>query len=133
MKTNYILRLYSCFFYELLIQVAIWFLVTFTTIFFFGINSQDHRYLFQFILWTSSGIYFVLSWYFGGQTLSMRAWKIKLDFPKKNKFFLCLLRFLLVNIGLVFFFIFYANILFGAKQYLHDLLIGSKIRDVRIL
>jgi len=133
MKTNYILRLYSCFFYELLIQVAIWFLVTFIAIFLIKINSQDHRYIFQFILWISSGIYFVLSWYFGGQTLSMRAWKIKLDFPKKNKFFLCLLRFLLVNVGLVFFFIFYTNILFGAKQYLHDLIIGSKIIDVRIL
>ena len=132
MTINYILRLYCCFVYELFIQIALWFLVAFTIIYLTDINASNHRYLFQFILWLSSGIYFILSWYNGGQTLSMRAWKIKLDLPEKNRLFLCVLRFLLVCIGLILFFIFYMNILFGAKQYLHDLMIGVKIRDVRI-
>lgn len=132
MTINYILRLYCCFVYELFIQIALWFLVAFTIIYLTDINASNHRYLFQFILWLSSGIYFILSWYHGGQTLSMRAWKIKLDLPEKNKLFLCVLRFFLVCIGLILFFIFYMNILFGAKQYLHDLMIGVKIRDVRI-
>jgi hypothetical protein len=36
-----------------------------------------------------------------------------------------------VCIGLILFFIFYMNILFGAKQYLHDLILGFEITDVR--
>jgi uncharacterized RDD family membrane protein YckC len=132
MKINYILRLYSCFFYELFIQIALWFVIAFITIYIFAINSTDQPHLFQFILWVASGIYFVSSWYYGGQTLAMKAWKIKLDIQKKNKFISCVLRYFLVCIGLILFFIFYMNILFGAKQYLHDLILGLKIRDVRI-
>jgi len=63
--------------------------------------------------------------------LAMKAWKIKLEIPKKNKFISCVLRYFLVCIGLILFFIFYMNIVFGAKQYLHDLILGLKIRDVR--
>ena len=131
MKINYILRLYACFFYELLIQIALWFLIAFITIYIFAINSTDQPHLFQFILWLTSGVYFVSSWYYGGQTLAMKAWKIKLEIPKKNKFISCVLRYFLVCVGLIVFFIFYMNILFGAKQYLHDLILGLKIRDVR--
>ena len=132
MKINYILRLYACFLYEFLIQIALWFLVAFITIFISTINSTNQPHIFQFILWVTSGFYFVSSWYYGGQTLAMKAWKIKLELPKKNKFFFCVIRYFLVCIGLILFFIFFMNILFGAKQYLHDLIMGSKIRDVRI-
>lgn len=132
MNTNYILRLYGCLFYEILIQTALWFLVAFITIFISTINSIDQPHIFQFILWVTSGVYFVSSWYYGGQTLAMKAWKIKLELPKRNKFIFCVLRYFLVCIGLILFFIFYMNILFGSKQYLHDLIMGLKIRDVRI-
>lgn len=132
MKTNYILRLYGCLFYEILIQAALWFLVAFITIFISTINSIDQPHIFQFILWVASGVYFVSSWYYGGQTLAMKAWKIKLELPIKNKFIFCVLRYFLACIGLILFFIFYMNILFGSKQYLHDLIMGLKIRDVRI-
>ena len=132
MKANYILRLYGCLFYEILIQAALWFLVAFITIFISTINSTDQPHFFQFILWVASGVYFVSSWYYGGQTLAMKAWKIKLELPIKNKFIFCVLRYFLACIGLILFFIFYMNILFGSKQYLHDLIMGLKIRDVRI-
>ena len=132
MKTNYILRLYGCLFYEILIQTALWFLVAFITIFISTINSTDQPHIFQFILWLTSGVYFVSSWYYGGQTLAMKAWKIKLELPKKKKLVFCIIRYFLVCIGLILFFIFFMNILFGAKQYLHDLIMGTKIRDVRI-
>ena len=132
MKTNYILRLYGCLFYEILIQAALWFLVAFIMIFISTINSTDQPHIFQFILWVASGVYFVSSWYYGGQTLAMKAWKIKLELPIKNKFIFCVLRYFLACIGLILFFIFYMNILFGSKQYLHDLIMGLKIRDVRI-
>ena len=132
MKTSYIFRLYACFLYEFLIQIALWFLVAFITIFISTINSIDQPHIFQLILWLTSGVYFVSSWYYGGQTLAMKAWKIKLELPKKNKFVFCVLRYFLVCIGLILFFFFYMNILFGAKQYLHDLIMGLKIRDVRI-
>ena len=59
MKTNYILRLYACFFYEFLIQIALWFLVAFITIFISKINSIDQPHIFQLILWLTSGVYFV--------------------------------------------------------------------------
>ena len=115
MKTNYILRLYGCLFYEILIQTALWFLVAFITIFISTINSTDQPHIFQFILWVASGVYFVSSWYYGGQTLAMKAWKIKLELPIKNKFIFCVLRYFLACIGLILFFIFYMNILFGSK------------------
>ena len=107
MKTNYILRLYGCLFYEILIQAALWFLVAFITIFISTINSTDQPHIFQFILWVASGVYFVSSWYYGGQTLAMKAWKIKLELPIKNKFIFCVLRYFLACIGLILFFIFY--------------------------
>ena len=105
MKTNYILRLYGCLFYEILIQAALWFLVAFITIFISTINSTDQPHIFQFILWVASGVYFVSSWYYGGQTLAMKAWKIKLELPIKNKFIFCVLRYFLACIGLILFFI----------------------------
>jgi hypothetical protein len=115
MKINYILRLYSCFFYELFIQIALWFLIAFITIYIFAINSTDQPHLFQFILWLTSGVYFVSSWYYGGQTLAMKAWKIKLEIPKKKQiYFLC---------TKIFFSVYWINFIF---YFLYEYLIWSK-------
>jgi uncharacterized RDD family membrane protein YckC len=88
--------------------------------------------LLQFILWVSSGVYFVWSWARGGQTLAMRAWKLKLIFPYDGLWFY-FARYLLVTIGAIFFLFSFLWAIFNKKnQYLHDYILGSEIIDVRI-
>jgi uncharacterized RDD family membrane protein YckC len=87
-------------------------------------NSNSLR----FILWASSGIYFILSWFYGGQTLAMKAWKLKLIFPRKKRNFSYLVaRYFLASIGLSFFAIGYLYIFFEKRRYLHDKLLGTEI------
>lgn len=88
--------------------------------------------LLQFILWASSGVYFVWSWALGGQTLAMRAWKLKLIFPKDDPW-LYFARYLLATLGAILFFVSFLWGIFNKKnQYLHDLILGSEIKDVRV-
>ena len=86
----------------------------------------------QFILWASSGVYFVWSWARGGQTLAMRAWKLKLIFPNNGLWFY-FARYLLATLGVILFFVSFLWGMFNKKnQYLHDLILGSEIKDVRV-
>ena len=88
--------------------------------------------LLQFILWASSGVYFVCSWARGGQTLAMRAWKLKLIFPDDSLWFY-FARYLLATIGAIPFLVSFLWAVFNKKnQYLHDYILGSEIIDVRI-
>ena len=87
--------------------------------------------LLQFILWASSGFYFVYSWTHGGQTLAMKAWKLKL-ISSNNSAWFYFARYLLANIGVILFFVSFLWAIFNIKnQYLHDLILGSEIIDVR--
>ena len=113
--------------YELIIQIGLWFIVTFFIIFLFNIKPNS----LQFILWTSSGVYFIYSWVRGGQTLAMRAWKLKLIFPDDGLSFY-FARYLLATIGAILFLVTFFWVVFNKKnQYLHDFILGSKIIDVR--
>ena len=132
MPINYIFRLYGCLFYELIIQIALWFVITFLFLVFFNFKATDHPNIFLFILWVSSGAYFIYSWIYARQTLAMRAWKLKLIPPNNYNFFFFILRYVLATLGIVLLFIFYLNIIFGGRQYVHDLILGSKITLVRI-
>jgi len=124
---NFILRLYCCLLYELIIQIGLWFIVTFFIIFLFNIKPNS----LQFILWTSSGVYFIFSWVRGGQTLAMRAWKLKLTSPNNCTWFY-FARYLLATLGFILFFVSFLWAIFNKKnQYLHDFILGSKIIDVR--
>ena len=114
-------------FYELLIQIGLWCIVTFFVLLFFNIEPNA----LQFILWASSGAYFIYSWERGGQTLAMRAWKLKLVSPYGQRWFY-LARYLLVTIGAILFFVSFLWAIFNKKnQYLHDFILGSEIIDVR--
>ncbi len=85
----------------------------------------------QFILWISSGAYFIYSWARGGQTLAMRAWKLKLTSPNDALWFY-FVRYLLASIGVILFFISFLWAIFNKEnKYLHDFILGSKIIDVR--
>ena len=123
-----ILRLYCCLFYELILQIALWFVVTFFVLFLFNIEPN----LLKFILWGTSGFYFVYSWSHGGQTLAMKAWKLKLISPSNGLWFY-FKRYLLATFGFIFLLISFLWAIFNNKnQYLHDFILGSKIIDVRI-
>ena len=88
--------------------------------------------LLQFILWASSGVYFVCSWARGGQTLAMRAWKLKLIFPDDSLWFY-FARYLLATIGAIPFLVSFLWAVFNKKnQYLHDIILGSEIIDAQI-
>jgi hypothetical protein len=69
---------------------------------------------------------------YGGQTLAMKAWKLKLIPPKDHKFFFYLLRYVLATLGVALLLLFYLNILFGGREYMHDLILDSKIILVQI-
>jgi len=132
MPTKTIFRLYGCLFYELITQIALWFVITFLILFFFNFKAIHHPNIFLFILWISSGIYFLYSWVYGGQTLAMKAWKLKLIPPKNCKLIFFLSRYVLATVGIAFSLLFYLNILFGSREYVHDLILDSKIIRVQI-
>jgi uncharacterized RDD family membrane protein YckC len=76
--TIFLKRLMACI-YELLILAAMAMLVTFVFISIFGSAETGVKRLFlQLLLICSFGFYFVYSWLKSGQTLAMRAWRLKL-------------------------------------------------------
>ena len=88
--------------------------------------------LLQFILWASSGVYFIWSWARGGQTLAMRAWKLKLIFANDSLWFY-FARYLLATIGAILFLVSFLWAVFNKKnQYLHDIILRSEIIDAQI-
>jgi uncharacterized RDD family membrane protein YckC len=127
MNLKCIARLYGCFFYEVIIQVALWFLITLIILVSLGDSYSINSSLLGFILWLSSGTYFIYSWVNGGQTLAMRAWKLKLLPPKNFKLTFFIYRYILASIGLFIFLSFYLFILFGGKKYIHDMILKSQI------
>ena len=127
MNIKWIARLYGCFFYEAIIQVALWFLITLFILISLGEGNTINPSLLGFFLWLSSGIYFIYSWVNGGQTLAMRAWKLKLLPPKNFKLTFFIYRYILASIGLFIFLSFYLFILFGGKKYIHDMILKSRI------
>ena len=127
MRLKFIGRLYGCFFYEAIIQVALWFLITLIILIILGDGYLINSSLLALILWLSSGIYFIHSWVNGGQTLAMRALKLKLLPPNHLKLTFYLYRYILASVGLILFLSFYLFILFGGKKYIHDLILKSEI------
>ena len=82
-------------------------------------------------MWVSSGFYFIYSWTHGGQTLAMKAWKLKL-IPPNDALWFYFARYLLVSIGPVLCFVSFLWAIFNKKnKYLHDFILGSEIIDVR--
>jgi uncharacterized RDD family membrane protein YckC len=122
-------RLYACLFYEAIIQIALWFIVTFLVLTVFKVDLASSPNLLRLILWASSGIYFIYSWLHGGQTLAMRTWRLKLTYPKKNKnFSYFFMRYCLSSISLAFFGLGYLYIFFDKNnRYIHDRILKSEI------
>ena len=77
------LKIFIVLIYELFILLAIAFIVGFVSLIFFdSLESNILRFLHQFLIWIAWGFYFIFSWKRFGQTLPMRAWKLRLNFEK---------------------------------------------------
>lgn len=122
-------RLIACL-YDALILIAIWMLVTWFYIICFGeVSSVYQRSLLQILLWLSAGVYFVFSWYKGGQTLALKAWGMKVVSQANTdlSFKICFLRYVLASVLMM---LFGLTLLWAFvdkdRLFLHDRLLKTK-------
>ncbi len=125
------LKLVIVLLYELLLLIAISFIVGFLFLIFFdSFENKLLKYVHQFLIWAAWGAYFVISWKKFGQTLPMRSWKLKINFENSTYKYL-LLRYLKVSICWIFFPFNFLAVAFLKNQFLHDIKTQNKIIDVR--
>jgi len=126
-STSYILlRRIAAFLYDCLLLVAIFFVVTAVAISFNDGNAIDH-FAYKFVLYVIGFLFFDWFWMRGGQTLGMRAWKIKLSTTNNASLthVQCLQRYVL---GTLFFLITYCWMFLRKDSVaVHDLLSRTKI------
>ena len=120
------LRIIGSLFYDFLIQLSLWFSVTFIFLFFFDSTNSNSRFLLQFLYWLVSGFYFIFSWTRLGKTIGMRAWKLELVRPSGSNFNFFYLRYFLATLGLLFLGLGFLIFIFK-KKFAHDLILKSKI------
>ena len=114
------LKIFIVLIYELLILLAIAFIAGFVFLIFFDrLESNALRFLHQFLVWSAWGFYFIFSWKRFGQTLPMRAWKLRLSFEQKSYKFL-ILRYIKVTFFWIFFPLNFLAIFFLKDRFLHD-------------
>ena len=120
------LRIIGSLFYDFLIQLSLWFFVTFIFLFFFDSTNINSRFLLQFLYWLASGFYFIFSWTRFGKTIGMKAWKLELVRPSNSNSNFFYLRYFLATLSLLFFGLGFWIFIFK-KKFAHDLLLKSKI------
>jgi len=114
------LKIFIVLIYEFLILLAIAFIAGFVFLIFFdGLERDILRFLHQILIWIAWGFYFIYSWKKFGQTLPMRAWKLKLNFENKSYKFL-ILRYIKVTFFWIFFPLNFLAIFFLKDRFLHD-------------
>ena len=114
------LKIFIVLIYELLILLAIAFIAGFVFLIFFDdLDSDILRFLHQFLVWSAWGFYFIFSWKRFGQTLPMRAWKLRLNFEQKTYKFL-ILRYIKVTFFWIFFPLNFLAIFFLKDRFMHD-------------
>jgi uncharacterized RDD family membrane protein YckC len=119
-KSPPLIRLFGSLIYELFALVPIWMVAGFIFIYFFdGFFGVHQRLIFQIYLWLISGVYLTYCWKRSGQTLAMRAWKLKITSTKG------LLGTLLGGVSFIW-------ALTNKKHfYLHDQILKNYFTDVR--
>lgn len=90
--------------YDMIAIVAIWFCLSFAIVGFRNFRAiEPHTLWFNSVLLLSAMLYLSWSWHKGGQTLGMRAWRIRLHNKSGQNlgWFACVLRFWisLISIG----------------------------------
>lgn len=127
-------RLYGSLIYELFALVPLWMVAGFFFIFFFdGFFGEYQRLIFQIYLWLISGVYLTYCWTSSGQTLAMRAWKLKIISSRghlTNK--LAWIRYVFVTFSALAGAIGFIWALANKKHiYLHDQILNNYFIDVR--
>jgi uncharacterized RDD family membrane protein YckC len=120
------LRIIGSLFYDFLIQLSLWFFMTFIFLFFFDSTNINSRFLLQFLYWLTSGFYFIFSWTRFGKTIGMKAWKLELVRPRNSNYNFFYLRYFLATLSLLFFGLGFL-IFILKKKFAHDLVLKSKI------
>ena len=120
------LRIIGSLFYDFLIQLSLWFVVTFIFLFFFDPTNINSRFLLQFLYWLVSCFYFIFSWTRFGKTIGMKAWKLELVRPSNSNSNFFYLRYFLATLGLLFLGLGFLIFIFK-KEFAHDLILKSKI------
>jgi len=66
--------------YDLLLLVAVWMLVTLVIVAIrHGEPVPAGEFFYQLLLLTTAALFFITSWVRGGQTLGMRAWRLRVE------------------------------------------------------
>lgn len=120
-----LVKIFLSLLYDLIIQIAIWFIVSFLLLLISDEIEKNKIFYHQISFWITSGFYFIFSWLKFGQTIGMKAWNLKLVSPERQ-FSFFLKRYLLATIGLFLFGLGFL-IIFIKKKFLHDILLNSKI------
>ncbi len=133
-KSPPLIRLFGSLIYELFALVPIWMVAGFIFIYFFdGFFGVHQRLIFQIYLWLISGVYLTYCWKRSGQTLAMRAWKLKitstkglLTYPSAWK------RYILATLGTLLGGVSFIWALTNKRHfYLHDQILKNYFTDVR--
>ncbi len=124
--SSILLRRVAAFLYDCLLLIAIYFVVTAIAISFNNGNAIQHI-AYYFLLYVIGFLFFDWFWMRGGQTLGMRAWKIKLSSTNNASLthLQCLHRYFLGTL----FFVFTLFWMFFSKEStaVHDRLSKTKI------
>ena len=131
LETPGLLRRLACLFYELLLLFAVGFAATWLFFFASGGRGADGpaRTLLQVFLLAVFAAYFLWCWLRGGQTLAMKAWKIRLVSDRGSRIppATALVRFVLalvlvpLGVGLIW------ALFDRERQFLHDRLAATRL------
>lgn len=130
-----LLILGACFIYETLVVAAILFASAFVYLWLFGEATHGlKRYVFQFYLWSTVGVYFIWCWHKNGQTLAMKTWRLKLfnQHAQLLSFQLATLRYVLATVSLLFLGLgFIWAVLDKEHLYWHDRYLKNKLVSIK--
>jgi len=131
MQNAGLIKRYGAGLYELLSLVAIWLLCTFIfEMLVHHLPVELKRPLLQLILWSVTGLYFIVCWLRTGQTLATQAWKIKLvdadgQLLRPQQ---ALYRYVLASLSLMLFGLGFLWALIDRERlFLHDRLLNTRL------
>jgi uncharacterized RDD family membrane protein YckC len=120
--------------YDLLPLLGLWFLAGIIGVAMtggaFDAHRLDHKLVMQALLLAFSASYFVISWSRGGQTIGMRAWKMRLTMQDGSRLTWprALLRFFLACVSLVLLGVgFWWSLFDPQRRTLHDIVCSTRI------
>jgi uncharacterized RDD family membrane protein YckC len=124
-------RRLASLFYEALLLAALFMVAGFLVVGWLDPTaSPGQRLVFQAYLLGCAGLYFILSWRWGGQTLAMKTWRIRLVDAQGGRpsWRQCGLRYLLAVFGLLVAGLGFLWAIWDSdRQFLHDRLAGTRL------